>query len=133
MPDYWYDHVHLSSPDPLRTAQFYESMFNAERVSTKALTDGRVTNVELHLGGSRILVKQGPAHLESAPPSSAATDGLEHFGIRTDNLDTAMADLKAKGVQFRDEIREIRPGVRLAFLWAPENVLVELLEVSTKP
>ena len=41
-----------------------------------------------------------------------------------------MADLKAKGVQFKEEIREIRPGVKISFLWAPENVLIELLEIN---
>ena len=56
--------------------------------------------------------------------------GLEHFGIRTDNLAAAVADLNAKGVQFRCETREIRPGVKISFLGAPENVLVELLETG---
>ncbi len=127
MPNYWYDHVHLISPDPLRTAQFYESMFNAERVSTRELADGR-TSVELNLNGSRILLMQRPVQPESASMQSVTDIGLEHFGIRTDNLEAAVADLKAKGVQFRDEIRVIRPGVKISFLWAPENVLVELLE-----
>ena len=127
MPNYWYDHIHLISPDPLRTAQFYESMFNAERVSTRELPDGR-TSVELNLNGSRILLTQRPVQPESAFMRSVTGSGLEHFGIRTDNLEAAVADLKAKGVQFRDEIRVIRPGVKISFLWAPENVLVELLE-----
>ena len=127
MPNYWYDHIHLISPDPLKTAQFYESMFNAERVSTRELPDGR-TSVELNLNGSRILLTQRPVQPESASMGSVTGSGLEHFGIRTDNLEAAVADLKAKGVQFRDEIRVIRPGVKISFLWAPENVLVELLE-----
>ena len=127
MPNYWYDHIHLISPDPLRTAQFYESMFNAERVSTRELPDGR-TSVELNLNGSRILLTQRPVQPESAFMQSVTGSGLEHFAIRTDNLEAAVADLKAKGVQFRDEIRVIRPGVKISFLWAPENVLVELLE-----
>ena len=132
MPNYWYDHVHLISPDPLRTAQFYESMFNADRVSTRELADGR-TSVELDLGGSRILVTQPRAQSESASVPSGIGTGLEHFGIRTDNLEAAVADLKANGVEFRDEIRSTRPGVKISFLWAPENVLVELIEVTVKP
>ncbi len=132
MPNYWYDHIHLISPDPLRTAQFYESMFNAERVSTRELPDGR-TSVELNLNGSRILLTQRPVQPESASKESVAGNGLEHFGIRTDNLEAAVADLKAKGVQFRDEIRVLAPSVKISFLWAPENVLVELLEVNIKP
>ncbi|MFC1916534.1 VOC family protein [Chloroflexota bacterium] len=130
MPNYWHDHVHLISPDPLKTAQFYESMFNAERVSTRELPDGR-TMVELNLSGSKILVTQPRVQPESASTPSVTGTGLEHFGIRTDNLEVAVADLKAKGIQFRDEIRVI-PGLKISFLWGPENVLIELLETDVK-
>ena len=36
--------------------------------------------------------------------------------------------LKAKGVAFTMEPTTIRPGVRIAFLRAPENVSIELLQ-----
>ena len=130
MPSYWYDHVHLISPDPVKTAEFYEKMFNAKRVSVGELGAGRVS-VELDLNGSRVLLMSRGVPPETAPGSAETDCGLEHFGIRTDNLEAAVADLKAKGVQFKEEIREIRPGVKISFLWAPENVLVELLEIST--
>ena len=129
MPGYWYDHVHLISPDPVKTAEFYERMFNFRRVSVSELGAGRVM-VELDLNGSKVLIKTGYIRAGAASGSSGPIHGLEHFGIKTDNLETAVADLKAKGVQFKEEIREIRPGVKISFLWAPENVLVELLEVS---
>jgi len=127
MPSYCYDHIHLISPDPVKTAQFYEEMFNAKRVSVGELGAGR-RSVELDLNGSRVLVMSRRVQPETAPSSAETDDGLEHFGIRTDNLEAAVADLKAKGVQFKEEIREIRPGVKISFLWAPENVLIELLE-----
>ena len=127
MPNYWYDHVHLFSPDSLKTAEFYEKMFNAKRVSVREFGAGR-TSVELDLNGSRVLVMSRSVGPGSAPSSPETSYGLEHFGIRTDNLEAAVADLKAKGVQFRDEIREARPGVKISYLWAPENVLIELLE-----
>ena len=127
MPNYWYDHVHLISPDPVKTAEFYEEMFNAKRVSVGELGEGRVS-VMLDLNGSRVLVMSQ----QGTGPSDRVDDyGLEHFGIRTDNLEAAVAELKAKGVKFKEEIREIRPGVKISFLWAPENVLIELLERSS--
>ena len=127
MSYYSYHHIHLISPDPIRTAQFYENMFNADRVSTRELPDGRVS-IELSLNGSIILLMQRPVQVEATPASDIAINGLDHFGIITDNLETAIADLKAKGVKFRDEMREARPGLKIAFLWGPENVLIELLE-----
>ena len=130
MPNYWYEHVHLISPDPLKTAQFYEGMFNAKRVGVSELGAGRVS-VELDLNGSRVLIKSGNVKTETAPGSSEPAHGLEHFGVRTDNLEAAVAELKAKGVQFKEEIRLARPGVKISFLWAPENVLIELMERSS--
>ena len=130
MLNYRFDHIHLISPDPLKTAQFYENMFNAKRVRLSELGKGRVS-VELDLNGSRVLV-MSPTVQPGTEPSDRVDDyGLEHFGIRTDNLEAAVAELKAKGVKFKEEIREIRPGVKISFLWAPENVLIELMERSS--
>ena len=123
MPSYYYDHVHLISPDPLKTAQFYEEMFNAKRVSVRELSRGGI-NVELDLNGSRVLV-MSPS---GGPASTEAGHGLGHFGIRTDDLEIAVADLKAKGVKFKEEMRVASSGAKVSFLWAPENVLIELLE-----
>ncbi len=127
MPSYWYDHIHLVSPNAVKTAEFYERMFDAKRVSVTDSGEGRVS-VVLDLNGSRLLIKSGNVKTETAPGSSEPAHGLEHFGIRTDDLETAVAGLKAKGAVFTMEIREIRPGVKISFLLGPENVLIELLE-----
>ena len=127
MLDYRLDHIHLISPDPLKTAEFYEEMFNAKRVIVRELEDGFVS-VELNLNGTKVMVMSQ----QGTGPSDKVDDyGLDHFGIITNDLEAAVAELKAKGVKFKEEIREIRPGVKISFLWAPENVLIELLERSS--
>ena len=55
MPNYWFDHIHLISPDPLKTADLYEKMFGARRVGTRNLADGRIL-VDLDLNGTMVLV-----------------------------------------------------------------------------
>ncbi|MFC1847412.1 VOC family protein [Chloroflexota bacterium] len=119
MPNYQFDHVHLMSPDPLKTIEFYEKMFGAKKVSTRELPDGRVT-ANLNLNGTTILITQ--------PRSDSSQTGLGHFGIRTDDLETAVKELKASGVNFTQEVTEIRPGFKISFLLAPENVSIELQE-----
>jgi len=121
MPSYWFDHIHLMSPDPLSTAEFYEKMFGARRVTTRDLGNGRVF-VNLNLNGTTILV--------SKPSGDDAQTGLVHFGIRTDNLDEAVDELKAKGVKFTRDITEVQPEFKISFLLAPESVPVELQEGS---
>ena len=118
MPNYRYDHIHLTSPDPIGTAEFYEKMFDAKRVNVRELADGR-TIVGLDLEGSSILVMHPKVQPKSAPGSPEASYGLEHFGLGTDNIEAAMVELKANGVKFRDEIREALPGGKVAFFWAP--------------
>ena len=127
MSNYWYDHVHLTSLDPLKTAEFYEKMFDARRVEVREMPDGR-TSVELDLKGSTILVMYPKVQPKAVSSSPEVPYGLEHFGLKTDDIESAVADLKAKGVQFKEEIREARPGVKIAYFWAPENVLIELVE-----
>ena len=127
MPDYSYDHIHLVSPEPEKTARFYQTMFGARLVDTRKLTDGRTT-IELDLNGSRVLIIDKKPRSEAPPTPAKGLYGLEHFGILTDNLETAMAELKAKGAEFTEEIRDVRPGVRVSFLLGPDNVMIEMLE-----
>ena len=127
MLSYYYDHIHLISPDPVKTAEFYEKMFNAKRVSLRELGPGRVS-IALDLNGTRILLMSRSTESETTPGFPETDYGLGHFGIMTDDLEAAVVDLKAKGVQFKEEIREIGSGIKISYLWGPENVLIELLE-----
>jgi lactoylglutathione lyase len=118
MSKYVFDHVHLLSPDPTKTAEFYQMMFGAILVSSRDLGNGRVV-INLNLGGVTILI-------------SKTTDekqfGLAHFGIRTDHLEEAVDELKAKKVKFTREITQISPQSKISFLQATENVSIELQE-----
>ena len=127
MPKYWFDHVHLTSPDALKTARFYEKMFQAKRVSVVEPARGGL-RVELSLNGTTILITQRPPQPASSSPAASPEYGLIHFGFRTDNLEAAVAELKARGVEFRDDIKVVPPGFKISFFWAPENVAIELQE-----
>ena len=119
LPSYFFDHIHLLSQDPVKTAEFYEKMFGATQISKRDLGNGRVT-VNLNLNGTKILV--------SKPASDKAHTGLGHFGIRTNNLEEAVDELKAKGVKFTQEIKEVRPGFKISYFIDPENASIELQE-----
>ena len=120
MQNYRFDHVHLYSPEPARMAEFYEKMFGAENHGIRRDPDGR-TIVDLVLNGIEIEV--------SVPRAGAPQDhyGLDHFGLVTDNLEAAVAELKAKGVKFIQEITSL-PKANIAFLLAPEGAIIEVLE-----
>jgi catechol 2,3-dioxygenase-like lactoylglutathione lyase family enzyme len=125
MSDYQFDHIHLNSPDPLRTAQFYESMFGARRMETLQLYGGTV--VRLDLNGQQALIGPPVGSPPLVPAALQPQYGLIHFGIRTDNLEKAVDELKAKGVTFVQEITPLTPSTsKISYFLAPEHVLVEL-------
>lgn len=120
MPKYSFDHIHLMSTDPVKTAEFYQQMFGAILVSSRDLGGGRVI-VNLELDTVTLLISKS---------SNEAQNGLAHFGVRTDKLDEAVPELKAKGVKFTREITQVGPGLKISFLQAPENVPIELQQGS---
>jgi catechol 2,3-dioxygenase-like lactoylglutathione lyase family enzyme len=129
MADFTYDHMHLRTPDPEATAAFYERMFGAQIL--RSMQDGK-PRIDLKLGGVDIFIMAAASNsdVSAAPPHPH--QGLDHFGLRVSNIDTVVSDLKAKGVHFTMEPKTVRPGVRVAFLRAPEGVSIELLDRDPK-
>jgi lactoylglutathione lyase len=119
MPQYKFHHTHLISPDPAKTASFYEKVFGARRAEPLKTPSGSPSE-RLYLDGSPILI--------GAPRTQPPKYGLDHFGIATDDIEATVRELKAAGARFQTEITQIRPGTRIAFFWAPDDVLIELVE-----
>ena len=117
MPKYSLEHVHLSSPDPEKTAAFYEKMMGAEITGVGKMPDGRA-NVNINLNGLVLRITRTAEGKDS---------GLDHIGLETDDIEKSMADMKAEGCQVVKEIGRMRAG-KMAFFMAPDNVLVELIE-----
>ena len=125
MRDYQYDHIHLRSPDPEKTAAYYERMFGAEIV--RSMQQGK-PRIDLKLGGANIFIASVAPGDGVNPPPTTPYQGLDHFGMTVSGIDAVVAELKAKGAEFTREPTTVRPGVRVAFLRAPEGVSIELLD-----
>jgi lactoylglutathione lyase len=125
MPQFTYDHIHLRSPNPEATAQFYERMFGAEVV--RSMQQGK-PRIDLKRGGANIFIAPVAPGDGVNPAPTTPYQGLDHFGLCVSNIDAAVAELKAKGAEFTREPTTVRPGVRVAFLRGPEGVSIELLD-----
>ena len=126
MVTYSYDHIHLRSREPMDTARYFNQMFGAE-IKESIQSDGQ-SRVDIDINGLIIFIAKAE---ESTPAGPIAPYvGLDHFGLRVENLDAAAADLKAKGAEFSMEPKDLRPGLRIAFVRAPGDVRIELLERS---
>lgn len=133
MPVYKYDHVHLRSADPDAMAAYFERLFGA--------TIGRGTygagtfypgkpRIWLTLGGQTILL--APSHHDepTAAPPRFPYYGIEHIGLTVDDIDAAVADLRAKGADIFVGPMEYSAGTRLAFIRGPEGVVIEIVQRS---
>ena len=119
MPGYQFHHVHLYSPDPIKTADFYEKMFGATRRRPDREVDEGSYAVQLVLNGAGIFIR---SQKDGATIPSEPVRGLEHFGLFTDDIKAAVADLRANGVEV-----EVR-NPYIAFVRGPDNVRIELLQ-----
>jgi lactoylglutathione lyase len=131
MSQFKFDHIHLRSPDPAATTEFYRKMFGAE-VTSSVYPSGTAyagqTRYTMKLGGQTVLVAPTDPRSPNAPPPQAPYHGLEHMGLAVDDIEASTADLKAKGAEFTVEPTTIGSGVRIAFLRGPQGVLVELVQ-----
>ena len=125
MPQFTYYHIHLRSPNPEATAQYYERMFGAEVL--RSMQQGK-PRIDLKLGGANIFIAPVAPGEGVNPPPTTPYQGLDHFGLTVSNIDAVVAELKAKGAEFTREPTTVRPGVRVAFLRGPEGVSIELLD-----
>ena len=63
-------------------------------------------------------------------------DGINHICFEVENIDEALAELKAKGIPLIDQVPRIgHAGCRIAFLdpAGTENCLIELAGLSAEP
>lgn len=120
METFKFEHIHLYSPDPYKTAEFYVETFGAENIGSNTDSKGR-TIVDLMMNGINIKISH-PWERDSKIGHS-----LDHFGFITENLDAAIAELKSKGINFVMEKTNV-PTANISFLTGPEAVLIEVVE-----
>ncbi|MFT5392669.1 MAG: lactoylglutathione lyase [Gammaproteobacteria bacterium] len=116
-------HLHHETADVDATVSFYCDNFGgeiAERTERDGVQWARVT-----IGGAMMNVTdRGDTKV-----GLSRYEGLDHFGLQTDDFDGAIAALKKNGVQFFIEPMSPSPGVQIAFVVGPDNIKIELLHV----
>ncbi len=129
MAAYIWDHIHLRTPDPEATAQWFERMLGAQVTRSTQLGKPRI---DMTLGGANIfLAEVKPGDGVNAPPTTPY-QGLDHFGLAVTGIDAIAVELKKKGVEFTMEPRIPRPGIKICFLRGPQGISIELLDRNPK-
>jgi catechol 2,3-dioxygenase-like lactoylglutathione lyase family enzyme len=125
---YEFDHVHLKSADPGETVEWYVKAFGFKVISDSVrlwgdrfirceTPDGVVVNIS----GARTDEKMGPG-------DASAHWGLEHFGIKVDDINAEIERLSGLGAKLMEGPVSVPGGPIIAFIKAPGGVRIELLQ-----
>ncbi len=119
------DHIHLKAKDAVLTSQWYIRHFGA--TITEQVDWPNMLTIRLDLGGTRINVSE---HKDDNPKTGTSEIqlGLEHFGIKTDNLNAIWSSLQQTKECILSPIRTLPNQTRIFFVEGPDNVRIELLE-----
>jgi methylmalonyl-CoA/ethylmalonyl-CoA epimerase len=124
------DHIGIAVQNLDETVAFYRQVMGLEVSATETLDGMKVAF--LRIGDSELEL------LEDLTPDGAIArhiakrgEGLQHVAYRVDNIDQALAEMRAKGLRLIDE--HPRPGARnarVAFLHpkSTRGVLIEFVE-----
>lgn len=130
------DHIGIAVSNLQESLTFWETTLGIELHGVEEVADQKVRTAFLPVDDTEIEL------LEPTSPESSVAKfiekrgaGLHHIAIRVDDIETALAELKARGVQLIDEVpRKGAGGTRIAFVHprATHGVLLELCERPKK-
>ena len=125
---YEFDHVHIKAPDPGKTVDWYVKAFNFKVVSDSVRVYGdRFIRCETP-DGTTVNISSARTDENMGSGDAGAHWGLEHFGVKVDDLDAEIERLTGLGAKLMEGPVEVPNGPRIAFLKVPDDVRVELIQ-----
>jgi len=130
------DHIGIAVTSIQESLSFWETSLGIEPHSIQEVPEQKLRTAFLPVGGTEIeLLESTSADSSVAKFIEKHGEGLHHIAIRVDDIEAALAELKAKGIQLIDETpRNGAGGARIAFVHpkATHGVLLELCERKQK-
>lgn len=126
---YRINHIHLKSPDPRKTAEWYVRAFNFTIVSDEVRVFGdRFLRCQSEGGGMAVNISGARSGETLGEGDASPHHGLEHFGFDSSDLDADIARLVGLGATLLEGPTQIPNGPRIAFLRGPDDTRLELIE-----
>jgi len=123
------NHIHLKASDPRKTAEWYEKAFKFKIVGDDTRVFGdRFIRCQSEDGGMAINISGARTNERLGEGDANPHHGLEHFGFDSEHLETDIARLEKLGAKLMEGPIQNPGGARIAFLRAPDDVRVELVE-----
>jgi len=126
---YRINHIHLKAPDPRRTAEWYVKAFGFTIMGDEVRVFGdRFIRCRSEDGGMMVNISGARTGERLGPGDASAHHGLEHFGFDSEDLEADIRRLEGLGAALLEGPIQVPNGPRIAFLRAPDDVRVELIE-----
>jgi catechol 2,3-dioxygenase-like lactoylglutathione lyase family enzyme len=123
------NHLHIKAADPRASAEWWASAFGFKILSDETRPFGdRFVRCQAD-GGMLVTLSNARTGETLAPGSAAARWGLEHFAIESEDIEADIARLTKTGAKLQDGPLKAPNGVRFAFLTAPDEVRLELVQL----
>ncbi len=123
------NHIHLKAPDPRKTAEWYVGAFNFKIVSDETRVFGdRFVRCTSEDGALAVNISGARKNETLGPGDASAHHGLEHFGFDSEDIEADIRRLEGLGARLLEGPIQNPNGPRIAFLRAPDDVRVELVE-----
>ncbi len=121
-----YDHTHFKCSDQDKTAAFFKENFGAKEVSRWEANGMPI--VSLEIGGC--LYNFSPKRANETVDASTGTvrHGVYHIALKTKDLEAEAAKMRARGVKFTQEVKQLNPKTKFAFIEGPDGISIELLQ-----
>jgi len=130
------DHIGIAVSNLQESLSFWETSLGIEPHGIEEVAEQKLRTAFLPVDGTEIeLLEPTSADSSVAKFIEKHGEGLHHIAIRVDDIEAALAELKAKGIQLIDETpRNGAGGARIAFVHpkATHGVLLELCERKQK-
>ncbi len=126
------DHIGIAVKSIDESLKFWEDTLGIKCHGVEEVAEQKVKTAFLPVEDTEIELLEGTS--EESPVAkfiAAKGEGIHHLAIRVDNLEEALAELKAKGVRLIDEKPRCGAGgAKIAFLHpkATGGILLELSE-----
>lgn len=127
------NHIHLKSPDPKKTADWYVKAFNFKILADDVRVFGdRFIRCQSEDGGMAINISGARDGETLGAGDARPHHGLEHFGLDTDDLDAEIKRLEGLGATLQEGPIVMPTGGKIAFIVAPDDVRLELIQAPPK-
>jgi catechol 2,3-dioxygenase-like lactoylglutathione lyase family enzyme len=123
------NHIHIKASDPRKAAEWWQKAFDFKILSDETRPFGdRFVRCQAD-GGMLVTISDARTNEKLAPGNASAHFGLEHFAIESADIGADIARLEALGAKLQEGPLLAPNGVRFAFLGAPDDVRLELVQL----